>query len=129
VRKGLAGSHRQLTRELFSILSHVQWGGDDEQELTAALLNAGLARRIGARVACLLATPWMVAQSDMSATVPARFARWAAGSFAVDVLEPPVPLPKVSWASSWSRRSERNAAVTWVRDKLIEAGRSLDEDE
>ena len=90
-----------------------------------ALSRAGVSRRVGASLPSTLASPVLVAYSDMLATVPERIARHFADHWKLQVLTPPVPLEDVCTSMFWHERMHNNIAHRWLRDRIAEIGRSL----
>jgi len=43
----------------------------------------------------------------------------------VQVLEPPLPLPRVRYAAYWHERSHKDPGHRWLRQTVAEAARSL----
>ena len=82
-----------------------------DQELDAR----GLSRRIAMTVPHFLVAPSIVAQSDLVLTVAERVARTFARTYALKVLDPPLPLPGFSTALVWHERTHHEPSHRWLR--------------
>lgn len=73
----------------------------------------------------ILSLPFLVADSDMAALVPARLARHAAAAGGVRVLDCPVPLTALSEAMWWHPSRTSDPAHAWLRRMISTTGRRL----
>jgi DNA-binding transcriptional LysR family regulator len=85
----------------------------------------GLRRRVVVSLPQFLVAPFVVADTDLVATLASRVARrFAASGFGITVHEPPIALPGWPLALMWHRRVEDHAATRWLRERIIEAASS-----
>jgi DNA-binding transcriptional LysR family regulator len=96
-----------------------------ETQVEVALANAGRRRRIAIFLPSALASPAVVATSDLIATIPERVARHFASQFGLQVLHPPLPLDDVDIAMYWHDRMQNNSAHRWLRNLIREVAASL----
>jgi DNA-binding transcriptional LysR family regulator len=88
-------------------------------EIDRALEARGLARRVVVRVPSLLGVPWLVASSDLLATVPMPLGYAGPGRVAIRAVKPPLPLaPQAVWAV-WHERTQRSAPHAWFRSMVL----------
>lgn len=87
-----------------------------------ALASVGRTRRVALSVPNFLLVVPLIAGSDRVAVVPERLAR--SYGRAVDVFEPPLPIPGFAVFSSWHSRRHRDLAHVWLRERLAEAAAS-----
>lgn len=73
-----------------------------------------------------LTIPFMMRGTDIIATLPMRLARILQEQHDLQILEPPMRLPKVSYAAYWHERSQKDPAHRWLRGMLQQAARELD---
>lgn len=83
------------------------------------LERQGIELRIGARVPHFLSIPFVVASSDLIATIPAAFVTVLGARTAVKTLPHPLELPKVEIKLLWHERFHADAASRWLRDQLV----------
>ena len=85
------------------------------------LAALGLERRSVLSLPQFLVAPFVVADTDLVATLAARVARrFAATSLGIAVHEPPVALPDWPLAMMWHRRVDDHPATIWLRDRVAE---------
>ena len=82
-------------------------------------MHQGIELRIGARVPHFLSVPFVVASSDVIATIPAAFVTVLGARPAVKTLPHPLELPKVEIKLLWHERFHADAASRWLRDQLV----------
>lgn len=64
-----------------------------------------------------LVAPFVVADTDLIATLAARVARrFAAANLGIVVHEPPIALPDWPLAMTWHRRVNDHPATAWLHD-------------
>lgn len=81
----------------------------------------GLRLRIGALVPHFLSIPYVVAASDLIATVPRGFGVAMHAPAALKAMPHPVDLPTVEIRLLWHERFQRDPASRWLRDRLVDA--------
>ena len=94
----------------------------DRLGLVAQKLAArGLARRIVLSLPQFLVAPFVVADTDLVATLATRVARrFAAADLGIAVHEPPIALPDWPLALMWHRRVDDHPATLWLRDRIAD---------
>jgi len=91
--------------------------GDRAGLVDRKLAALGLARRVGLSLPQFLVAPFVVADTDLIATLAARVARrFAAANLDIVVHEPPIALPDWPLAMMWHRRVDDHPATVWLRD-------------
>jgi DNA-binding transcriptional LysR family regulator len=79
-----------------------------------------LHRRIAVTVPHFMALPTIVAQTDAIATIPARMAAALQGHANLEVLDTPVPFPRMEIRQHWHERYHHDAANRWLRELMVE---------
>lgn len=106
-----------LSLERYAALGHVQVTDDDGPGIVdRALAQHGLRRRVVLRTPYFAAVPFMVARSELVATVPRALAEEAAGLVPLRLLPPPLPVPSFRIMMTWHERSQRDPAHEWLRE-------------
>jgi DNA-binding transcriptional LysR family regulator len=72
-----------------------------------------------------LTVPYMVARSDVIATLPERLARGFADQLQLQILTPPFKVPQLKFSAYWHERAHRDPRHRWFRQVLTEVARSL----
>ncbi|WP_236603844.1 LysR family transcriptional regulator [Sandaracinus amylolyticus] len=90
-----------------------------------ALARIGRNRRVVVMVPSFLGAPAIVSESDLVVTLPSRLAARIADAFALEVIEPPLPLPRFTLVAVWHERSHRDPAHAWMRNAIAAAAREL----
>jgi DNA-binding transcriptional LysR family regulator len=83
------------------------------------LAAAGRSRRIAAAIPHFLVVPYVIAGSDLVATLASRVAAMFAETLGLVCMPPPLALPKFQIAVAWHERSHRDAPQRWFREQLI----------
>jgi DNA-binding transcriptional LysR family regulator len=95
--------------------------GDRMGLVDRKLAALGLQRRIVLSLPQFLVAPFVVAETDLVATIATRVARrFAAASLGIAVHTPPIALPGWSLSMMWHRRVDDHAATIWLRDRIAE---------
>ncbi|NYD91288.1 LysR family transcriptional regulator [Sphingomonas melonis] len=105
--------------EAFAAAPHllVSPEGDRTGLVDRKLATIGLARRVVLSLPQFLVAPFVVAETDLIATVAARVARrFAAANLGIVVHEPPIALSDWPLAMMWHRRVDDHPATVWLRD-------------
>lgn len=110
----------KLSLERFCALSHalITVTGTGLGVVDQMLLQRGLSRRVALRLPHFLAAPVVVAQTDLVLTLPARVAEFVVRSFPLHISEPPLPLQSFPVTQVWHRRSQEDAAQSWLRAQV-----------
>lgn len=117
----LAGSRMTLAR--YTSLGHVLVAprGTPGSLVDDALAAAGRTRRIAVGVPHFLVVPYVVAASDLVATVPTRLAALVADDAGLVRAAPPVELEPFDMAMAWHERVHGDAGHRWLREQLVAA--------
>jgi DNA-binding transcriptional LysR family regulator len=89
-------------------------------QINARLEKAGIARSVNFRVPHFAAVPYIVAASDMVATVPSKLAQQACGPFDLGHIAPPLRLPALHTNILWHRRYHQDGGNQWLRSVIAE---------
>jgi DNA-binding transcriptional LysR family regulator len=80
--------------------------------------KTSLQRTVAVRVPSFLSVPYLLATSDLIATVPERLAQQACQPFGLVALKHPVAVPEFEVKMFWHRRVHQDAASQWLREWL-----------
>lgn len=72
-----------------------------------------------------LTIPFIVSSTDMLATLPRALALTFQAQHRLQLLEPPVKLPRVKYAVYWHERSHKDVGHRWLRSLLQETARGI----
>ena len=121
VRAGhpLAGSRMTLAR--YCAASHllVAPRGLPGSFVDDALAAVGRVRRVALAVPHFLVVPYIIAGSDLVATLATRLAAQFAEGFGLVTMPPPLALPRFEIALAWHERSHHDAPHRWLREQLL----------
>ena len=84
------------------------------------LEQKGLTRRAAVIVPHFASIPFVVAASDLIATVPARTAYLFASQLKLQVLPVPIAIPPFRMTMLWHERMEADLAHAWLRGLIVE---------
>lgn len=87
------------------------------------LAQKGLARRVAVQSPHFSSVPFLVAGSDLIATVPRRLAQRFAKSLGLQVLAVPFAMPPFRLAMLWHQRMDADPAHAWMRALVIESSK------
>lgn len=113
--------------EGFAAASHllVSPEGDRTGLVDRKLVALGLTRRVVLSLPQFLVAPFVVAETDLIATLASRVARqFAAANLGIVVHEPPIALSDWPLAMMWHRRVDDHPATVWLRDCIAEIAAS-----
>ena len=95
--------------------------GDRMGLVDRELAALGLQRRIVLSLPQFLVAPFVVAETDLVATIATRVARrFAAAGLGIAAHPPPIPLPGWTLSMMWHRRVDEHPATIWLRDRIAE---------
>jgi len=72
-----------------------------------------------------LTMPATLAGTDAIAALPQRLAERFAQQYPLQVLEPPVRLPRIRYAEYWHERNQNDPGHRWLRQAVLEAAQGL----
>jgi DNA-binding transcriptional LysR family regulator len=119
--------HGRLTLQQFIDLPHARTLGTT-QATTSRVIDEAV-ERLGKKldraflVQNFLTIPSALAGTDILATLPLSQARIFAAQYPLQVLEPPLRLPRIRYAGYWHERSQNDEGHRWLRKILLEAAR------
>ncbi len=85
----------------------------------SALVRLGRTRRIALAVPHFLVVPYIIAGTDLVATIATRVAALFADRLGLATMPPPIPIPKFQIALAWHERNHGDAPQRWLRDQLV----------
>jgi DNA-binding transcriptional LysR family regulator len=94
-----------------------------------ALARLGRSRRVAVSVPHFLVAPYIIVESDVIMTVNSRIARTYARTMPIRVLKPPLELPDFPISMVWHPRSDKDAGHQWLRARLTDVCRELQDEE
>ena len=120
VRRKHPATRRPLTRARYASFEHlvVAPHGGDHGIVDRELAARGLTRRVTMTVSHFLVAPFIVAESDLVLTIPARVAKALASPLDLATLPCPLPLGRYGLAMAWAARSENDAGHLWLRNAI-----------
>lgn len=90
-----------------------------------ALAAAGKTRRVALAVPHFLVVPYVIAATDLVATLASRVAALFASTLELVAMPPPIEVPKFQIALAWHERNHGDAAHRWMRDQLFAVASEL----
>ena len=129
----VSGSNRQVQGALslaqFLALPHVRPLGTGRpttaRVIDEAVEGQGHKLEKSFLVQNFLTIPFILAGTDMLATLPRMLAETFAGQHRLQMLEPPLRLPRIKYAAYWHERSQKDAGHKWLRSMLQDVARGL----
>ncbi len=122
-RRGHPGLKDGLTLDRFCELPHVLIGYDTDPVhiVDAALQAEGRRRRINQVLYSYPSVPYMLEISDLLAVVGHRAGERFAASGALAMYELPIAVPSWKVSMLWSRRTDADPALVWLRQVVHDA--------
>jgi len=90
-------------------------------QVDAALRSQGVQRNVAVLLSSYMATSFVVAQTDMIATLPVSVASQLQGVAGIELLPAPLPLPPLSVSLYWHERYQSDDAHAWLRQRMGQA--------
>jgi DNA-binding transcriptional LysR family regulator len=121
----VSGVSAPISLDDFCRLPHIMMTarGDLDGVVDAALAKLGRSRRVIVSVPYFLAIPFLLHGSAAIACVPEGMAEACANVTRLAVSPAPVSLPAVEMSLVWPIRRDRDPALIWLRERIIEAAR------
>jgi DNA-binding transcriptional LysR family regulator len=94
--------------------------GRIQDVVEVGLAAKGLHRRTGLQIPHFVSIPFIVAGSDLVATIPRPLAIQFAGICDLRVLDPPFPIPTIEIKQLWHRRFDGHPRLKWLRNVVAE---------
>ncbi|MBK4735438.1 LysR family transcriptional regulator [Noviherbaspirillum pedocola] len=120
-RRGKTSRRSALSLEEYVSAAHAvvaSTGTGHDTAVERILWKQRLHRRIAVTVPHFMALPTIVAQTDAIATIPSRMAAALTGLTNIEVLEAPVPFPRMEIRQHWHERFHHDAANRWLRELI-----------
>lgn len=120
VRRDHPQAEAAATLDGYLQLKHVRVAPRGRQgSLVDALLDSsGRSRQISVSVPSFLAAPYLVASTDLVATLPERLALQLQQWLPLRLFEPPLPLPGFALSMLWDERLENDPSHRWLRELI-----------
>lgn len=109
-----------LSREALRAEAHVRvlTSGTGHAIVDKVLAGEGIERRIALKLPSFLGVARIVAQTELLAIVPSRYAAEVVGSEAVRALPVPVELPRFQVKQHWHERYHADVSNRWLRQTI-----------
>jgi DNA-binding transcriptional LysR family regulator len=98
--------------------------GRIQDVVEVGLATQGLHRRIGLQTSHFISVPFLVAQSDLIATIPRPLATQFARICDLLIVEPPFPIPTIEVKQLWHRRFDGHPRLRWLRHVVAEVSQN-----
>ena len=123
VRRGHPACRGRLTLAKYCALSHLLLTprGTPGSIVDDALARLGRSRRIAASIPHFAIAPYVIATSDLIATLGTRIVDRCSGPFGLCVMPPPLELPSFAITMIWHERAHHDGAQRWFRDQIAAA--------
>lgn len=121
-RRGHPLTKRKVTLKDFSEAGHVvvDAPGTGHGKVDELLEKAKVPRKVRLRVPHYVAVGHILANSDLLATVPERFAQAVTAPFGLVSIEHPAKLPEIAINLFWHARYHRDPANQWLRGLMFD---------
>jgi DNA-binding transcriptional LysR family regulator len=94
--------------------------GRTQDVVELGLSAQGLHRNIGLQISHFVSVPFLVAESDLVATIPRPLAVKFASICDLIVVEPPFPIPLIEIKQLWHKRFDGHPRLRWLRQLVAE---------
>jgi len=119
--KGKLGLSRYLELSHVLVSSRIEGTGSVDRALGAL----GKKRTIGARVSHFMTVPVLVAQTDYVAALDRRVAELLGAPLGLQLLRPPLELPRGTIGQVWHEQLDGDPAQRWLRSTIAEVAAEL----
>ncbi|WP_020592784.1 LysR family transcriptional regulator [Kiloniella laminariae] len=111
-----------LSLEQYLAARHIIYSGNGKHDsyVDAILQTRGLKRQVAASVASHMASPVMVADSELIATTTRELAGPFLQRYKLQHFEVPFPIPDIDVQLIWHQRHDRDPGHKWLRDLTVE---------
>ena len=125
-RKGHPLFRRKFTPEAFAAAAQlgVFYRFESRGLIDNILAGSGLGRHLQATAPHFLTIPYLVAETDLIACVPAGLARRFRRSLPLDVRPLPIPVTPFHLRLVWHERSHQDPAQQWFRRLIVESAQA-----
>jgi DNA-binding transcriptional LysR family regulator len=115
----LAGAKLTLRRYCAAAHLLVTPRGTPGSFVDDALAAIGRSRRVALAVQQFLVAPYLIASSDLIATLTTRVATTFADALGLVTMRPPLALPTIQMAVAWHERDHDDPPHRWLREQLL----------
>ena len=127
-RKGHPQFRSRISLDTFARAGHVVVAPRETWQpgpMDLALAQAGLKRDIRVMVPHYMVVPYVVAETDLVATLPSRAAIRLTRGLPIQTFRPPLEVASFRLEMAWDERHHHDPAHKWLRELLTELGKSL----
>lgn len=124
----------KLTLKQFKAVEHILVAPKGASQHAQIIERALTSRKVNARIAVQVSNfhgvMALITSTDLIATIPGRLAQSMQQSTNINVLPPPIPLPKINVSLYWHERFHREPGNAWLRSvfiKLFKEGKGAGE--
>lgn len=120
LRAGHPLARSRLTLARYCELAHLMVAprGTPGSFVDDALAAAGRTRRVALAVPHFLVVPYVIAATDLVATLASRIAQLFSATLDLVMMPPPVAIAGFSIALTWHERNHHDPAQRWFRDQI-----------
>lgn len=118
---------KRLTLKQFLALGHIGLSpaGTAEPDIDGILAPRSATRRIALTVPSYLPIPWLVANSDLIATLPGLAVDMIAKHFPIRRYLPPIPIKPLPVSIIWHERTHHDPKYQWLRKTVVKISQEL----
>lgn len=122
LRKGHMFEHLELTLERFSEAKHmiIEVSDTGHGRVERLLAKTGITRINRLKIPHFTSAPYIVAETDMIATVPEKLALQTASKLGLVIKPHPVDIPPAQINMVWHRRFHQDLGNIWLRNLMFE---------
>ena len=122
LRKGHEFEHGELSLERFSQAEHIiiEVSGTGHGRVEKLLTNSGVNRIRRLKIPHFISAPYIVAETNLIATVPEKLALQTAGKLNLVIKKHPVDITPVQINMVWHRRVHQDLGNIWFRGVIAE---------
>ena len=121
-RRGHRFEQRKVSLKEFMTAQHLFVTSRESpyDQINARLEKAGITRSVHFQVPHFTAVPYIISNTEMVVTVPAKLAEQACGPFGLAFIAPPLRLPALHTSVFWHRRYNQDSGNQWLRGLIAE---------
>lgn len=122
LRKGHLFEHLELTLERFSEAKHmiIEVSDTGHGRVEKLLTKSGINRIMQLKIPHFISAPYIVAETDVIATVPEKLALQTANKLGLVIKPHPVDIPAAQINMVWHRRFHQDLGNIWLRNLIFE---------
>ncbi|MES2260013.1 MAG: LysR family transcriptional regulator [Pseudomonadota bacterium] len=113
---------KKLTMEQFLKMGHavIKAEGRSQELFEQFLVRKRIERRVVLSTPHFMSIPFLIASSDLMATVPRAVGESFAQFAAIKLVEPPLEIPRFDLKQHWHRKFAKDGANAWLRAVVAE---------